>query len=174
MVRKFFVKRLIVIICLGILAVSLLCFVGIYLMYGVSQKDAVAKAFGIENMEGVEVIKYKYKFEKLDKYHAVELIVGDEDFKSILKSIPEIGTNFTFGEFELISEGVADLRWYDINSAAEIYKYRYKPEYDYIYPFYDIRQYNNIFAPQKHTAYAVMYVSESTNGQRHIYLEAFA
>lgn len=173
--RKKPMKYLIIKICFGTLTVFILYFVGFYLMYGVSQKNAVAKVFSIENMEGVEVVKYKYKYEKLNECYIAELNVGDKDFERFQKSIRGNETNgeLSSEEFKLVQKEVADLRWYDTNSAADIYKYRYKPEYGYIYPFYNIRQYN-IFAPQKRTAYAVMYVSESTNGQCHIYLEAFA
>lgn len=167
-------KRWVKIAIFGVLAVFLLYFVGTYLIYGVSQKTAVAKAFNIKNTEHAEVVKYKYKHENLSECCAAELRISDKDFESFLKSVRENEANGEPDsvEVKLVQKEAADLRWYDTNSAVEIYKYRYKPECDYIYPFYNIRQYN-LFAPKKHTAYAVMYASESRNGQRRIYLEAF-
>ena len=167
-------KRWVKIATFGVLAIFLLYFVAAYLLYGVSQKTAVSIVFNIRNMKGVEVVKYKYKYKEINECYAAELRISDKDFESFLKSARENEANGEPDsvEVKLVQKEAADLRWYDTNSAVEIYKYRYKPECDYIYPFYNIRQYN-LFAPKKHTAYAVMYASESRNGQRRIYLEAF-
>ena len=167
-------KRWMKIATFGVLAIFLLYFVAAYLLYGVSQKTAVSIAFNIRNMEGVEVVKYKYKYKEINECYAAELSVSDKDFESFLKSVREnevSGEPFP-EEVELVKKEAADLRWYNLDNAVEIYKYLYEPEYGYIYPFYNIRQYS-IFSPPTHEVCAVMYASESRNGQRRIYLEAF-